>query len=281
MANVGVLSALCGREDIILSDKLNHASIVDGALLSRAELRRYPHNDVAALEDMLSKAHGFRRRLIVTDAVFSMDGDIAPLKDLAQLAREYNAWLMVDEAHAFGVFGPDGAGLVAELGLGHEVDIQMGTLSKAAGSFGAYVAGPRELIDHLINNARSFIYSTAMPPAVAAASRVALRIIREEPELRVRLRQNADRLRAELQGLGFNTLQSLSPIIPVVVGETPEALDLSQRLLERGIFVSAIRPPTVPKGTARLRVTVTAAHTEEDIARCVEAFAGMQKGRSA
>jgi 8-amino-7-oxononanoate synthase len=276
MANVGILSALCGRGDIIFSDKLNHASIVDGCILSRAELRRYPHNDIAALEDSLAKARDFRRKLIVTDTVFSMDGDRAPLKALARLAKEYDAWLMVDEAHAFGVFGPMGAGLVEEEDLGNDVPVQMGTLSKAAGSFGAYVAGSHELIDFLINTARSFIFTTALPPAVAAASRVALQIIREEPERRELLLRNAERLRQELQSLGFDTLQSLSPIIPVVVGEAEAAVDFSRRLLERGIFVSAIRPPTVPKGTARLRVTVTAAHTDEDIARCCEAFAGIR-----
>jgi 8-amino-7-oxononanoate synthase len=281
MANVGVLSALCGREDIIFSDKLNHASILDGCVLSRAELKRYPHRDVNTLAGLLSKAHGFRRKLIVTDTVFSMDGDVAPIKDLVRLARESDAWLMVDEAHAFGIFGPTGAGLVEEAGLGQDVPIQMGTLSKAVGSFGAYVAGSAELIDLLVNTARSFIFTTALPPAVAAASRAALRIIREEPERRVRLRRNADRLRRELQGLGFDTLESVSPIIPIVVGEAEQAVDLSRRLLERGIFVSAIRPPTVPQGSARLRVTVTAAHTEDDLTRCIEAFAGLQNGRKA
>jgi 8-amino-7-oxononanoate synthase len=281
MANVGILSALCGREDIIFSDKLNHASIVDGCVLSRAELRRYPHNVVNALEELLAKARDFRRKLIVTDTVFSMDGDLAPLKDLVSLAKEHAAWLMVDEAHAFGIFGPTGAGLVEEEDLSSDVPIQMGTLSKAAGSFGAYVAGSQELVDYLVNTARSFIFTTAMPPAVAAASRAALQIIREEPDRRQHLLRNADRLRRELQGLGFDTLQSLSPIIPVVVGQAERAVDLSRRLLERGIFVSAIRPPTVPKGTARLRVTVTAAHTDDDITRCITAFAGMRDGRRA
>ena len=281
MANVGILSALCGREDVIFSDKLNHASIVDGCVLSRAELWRYPHRDIIALEGLLAKASGFRRKLIVTDTVFSMDGDIAPLKDLVRLAKEYDAWLMVDEAHAFGIFGPTGGGRVEEEGLGQDVPIQMGTLSKAAGSYGAYVAGSEELIDLLINTARSFIFTTALPPAVAAASRTALRIIQEEPERRERLRRNADRLRRELQRLGFDTLERVSPIIPVVVGEAEAAVDLSRRLLERGIFVSAVRPPTVPQGSARLRVTVTAAHTEDDITRCVEAFAGVLNGRKA
>jgi 8-amino-7-oxononanoate synthase len=276
MANVGVITALCSREDIIFSDRLNHASILDGSVMSRAELQRYPHNDMAALEDMLARAPGSRRKLIVTDTVFSMDGDVAPLKELVRLAKTHGAWLMVDEAHAYGVFGPTGAGLVEAEGLGNDVLIQMGTLSKAAGSFGAYVAGSQELIDYLINSARSFIYSTAMPPAVAAASRVAVKIIHDEPGRRERLHRNADRLRGELQKLGFDTLKSASPIIPVVVGGSDRAVELSKQLLERGVFVSAIRPPTVPKGAARLRVTVTAAHTQEDIDRCLEAFASVR-----
>jgi 8-amino-7-oxononanoate synthase len=277
MANVGAITALCGREDVIFCDKLNHASILDGCVMSRAELRRYPHKDLAALEEMLSQAQGFRRKLIVTDTVFSMDGDVAPLKELVRLAKMHGAWLMVDEAHAYGVFGPTGAGLVEAEGLGNDVPIQMGTLSKAAGSFGAYVAGSQELIDYLINSARSFIFTTAMPPAVAAASRIAVRIIQEETGRRERLRRNTDHLRGELQKLGFDTLQSVSPIIPVMVGEAERALELSKKLLERGIFVSAIRPPAVPKGTARLRVTVTAAHTQDDILRCVKAFSEIKE----
>jgi len=272
MANVGIISALVGRDDVVFSDRLNHASIIDGITLSRAELRRYPHGDVAALEEQLAKASGYRRRLIVTDSVFSMDGDWALLREISALAQRHNAWLMVDEAHAFGVFGPTGSGLVEELGLERAVAIQMGTLSKAAGSFGAYVVGSRELIDYLVNTARSLIYTTAMPPAVAAASRAALQIIQDEPQRRKRVIDSADRLRAGLKGLGFDTLASRTPIIPVMVGEAAVAVALSRQLMDLGIFVQAIRPPTVPAKKARLRVTVTAAHTEEDMARCLEAF---------
>ncbi len=272
MANVGISPALVGREDAVFSDRLNHASIVEGIVLSRAEFKRYPHSDAGALEEMLAKASGYRRRLIVTDSVFSMDGDKAPLPEIARLARRYGAWLMADEAHAFGIFGPTGAGLTEEFGLEREVDIQMGTLSKAAGSFGAYAAGPRVLVEHLVNHARSFIFTTAMPPAVAAASRGALRIIRDEPGRRQRVLVLADRLRAGLKAFGFDTLGSCTQIIPVMVGEADAAVAFSRRLMDAGVFAQAIRPPTVPVNTARLRLTVTAAHTEDDIARCLEAF---------
>ena len=271
-ANAGAIPALVGRGDAVYSDRLNHASIVDGIILSRADLRRYPHNDANALEDMLRRDTSARRKLIVTDTVFSMDGDMAPLKDLSALARKYGAWFMVDEAHAFGVFGPAGAGCVAREGLQAEVDVQMGTLSKALGASGAYVAGSAELKDVLLNGARRFICSTAIPPSLAAAARCALAIMQEESWRREKLLQNASRLREGLARAGFDTMQSCTPIIPVMVKDAARALALSKELFARGIFVSAIRPPTVPAGTARLRVTVTAAHTEEDIARCLEAF---------
>ena len=269
MANAGIISALCSREDVIFSDKLNHASITDGIILSRAEHIRYGHNDISSLEEALTKAQGFRRRLIVTDTVFSMDGDWAPLREIAALAEKHDAWLMVDEAHAFGVFGPTGAGLVEELGLGDKIHIQMGTLSKAAGSFGAYAAGSLELIEHLKNSARSFIFTTAMPAAVAAASREAIRIIRAEPQRRERALHCAGILREQLKSLGFDTLNSTTPIVPVMVGEGERAVSFSRLLLDEGIFISAIRPPAVPDGKSRLRITVSAAHTEEDVARCV------------
>lgn len=272
MANAGIISALAGKGDVVFSDKLNHASIIDGILLSRAELKRYPHRDVGALEEFLAKSGDGRRKLIVTDTVFSMDGDTAPLAEIVSLAKKYRAWLMVDEAHAFGVLGPTGAGLAEELGLAEDIEVQMGTLSKAAGSFGAYVAGSRELIDYLVNMARSFIYTTGMPPALAAASRAALQIMREEPERRRRIISHACRMREGLQRAGFDTLQSVTPIIPVMMGDAARALEWSQRLMERGVFVRAIRPPTVPRGGSRLRVTVSAAHTDDDIARCLEAF---------
>ena len=271
-ANTGVIPALVGRDDAVYSDRLNHASIVDGIILSRAGLRRYPHNDATALEDMLRRDMSARRKLIVTDTVFSMDGDVAPLKDLGALAKKYGAWLMVDEAHAFGVFGPAGEGFVAHEGLQKAVDVQMGTFSKALGSCGAYVAGSRELKEVLINSARSVVFSTAVPPSVAAATRAALAIMRDEPWRRVKLLENASRLREGLNKAGFDTMQSCTPIIPVLVRDAARAVAFSKELLRQGIFVSAIRPPTVPSGTARLRVTVSAAHTDEDIARCLEAF---------
>ncbi|MBF0122985.1 MAG: 8-amino-7-oxononanoate synthase [Candidatus Omnitrophica bacterium] len=272
MANVGIISALCGREDVVFSDKLNHASITDGIVLSRAEHVRYPHHDIVFLEEALKKATGFRRRVIVTDTIFSMDGDRALLREIAALAEQYDAWLMVDEAHAFGVLGPSGAGLVEELGLGDKVHVQMGTLSKAAGSFGAYVAGSTELIEYLKNSARSFMFTTAMPAAVAAASREAIRIIHSEPERRARVLHYASLLREQLKALGFETLHSSTPIIPVMVGDSDKAVKFSRLLFDEGIFISAIRPPAVPDGKSRLRITVSAAHTGDDLVCCIAAL---------
>lgn len=269
-ANTGIIPALVGRKDVVFSDKLNHASIVDGIVLSRAEFKRYSHCDMDALAGLLERTKTVGRKLIVTDTVFSMDGDVAPLKEIFVLARRYGAWLMVDEAHAFGVFGARGAGLVEAVGLEGQVDIQMGTLSKAVGVAGAYVAGSSVLRDHLINHARSFIYTTAQPPALVAAAREALRIIRDEPERRQRLLKSADYLRGEIRGLGFDTLNSQSPIIPIMLKDAEKAVAWSNEFLERGIFVSAIRPPTVPEHTSRLRVTVTAAHTEDDLTRFLD-----------
>lgn len=265
IANVGIISSIFGREDMIFSDRLNHASIIDGIMLSGAEFKRYPHNDMAALEKMLQANIGFRHRAIVTDSVFSMDGDIAPLDQIVELARRYDCLVMIDEAHAFGVMGNKGKGAAEHFGLEDQIDIQMGTLSKAAGCFGAYCCGSKSLIDFLVNKSRSFIYTTAMPPAVAAAARRAVEIIRDEPALRQQLWANTDYFKVELKEIGFNHLQSQTPIIPIVVGESALAVEFSRRLLEEGIFVSAIRPPTVPAGTARLRLTVMATHTREDL----------------
>lgn len=265
MANCGIISALVDRDDVVFSDRLNHASIIDGVILSRAKLERYPHVDMKALEDLLKGTPITKRKLIVTDSVFSMDGDCAPLHELVILAKKYKAMLMVDEAHGFGVLGKNGAGLVDQLGLQQDVGIQMGTLSKAAGCFGAYVAGSTSLIHYLINHARSFIYTTALPPAIAEAANCAIDIIRENQEQRTQLIDNATYLRLQLNALGFNTLQSTTPIIPIIVGDAQRAVALSQRLLEKGIFVQAIRPPTVPEGSSRLRVTVMATHTREDL----------------
>jgi 8-amino-7-oxononanoate synthase len=272
MANTGIISALMGREDIVLSDKLNHASIIDGIILSRAQLRRYPHADMQALEDILKTLSPAKRKLIVTDTVFSMDGDKAPLEEIVDLSRRYEAMVMVDEAHATGVLGAHGGGLVQELGLQGQVDIQMGTLSKAAGCFGAYVCGTNILREYLINKSREFIYTTAMPPALAQASCVALQIIRQDDQLRRKLQDNADYIRCELKAMGFDTMHSTTPIIPIVVKDPVKAVELSRHLLKHGIFVQAIRPPTVPANTARLRIAVTAAHTRGDLDKLLNAL---------
>jgi adenosylmethionine-8-amino-7-oxononanoate aminotransferase len=263
-ANIGILPVLVERGDVIFSDALNHASIVDGCRLSRARVQIYPHRDVAALERMLAAGPTTGRRLIVTDSVFSMDGDAAPLAALVELAGRHDAWLMVDEAHATGVLGPTGAGLVEALGLTADIPIHMGTLGKALGGFGAYAAGSRALIDLLINRARSFIYTTAPPPATVAAARAGLSIVAREPERRARLRARADQLRAGLRALGFRVAGD-THIVPLLVGDNAAAVALAEAAFARGIFVRAIRPPTVPAGTARLRLTPMATHSEEQI----------------
>jgi len=272
MANTGIIPALMDRNSVVLSDKLNHASIIDGIILSRAKLVRYPHRDMHALKDILKNIPAAKRKLIVTDTVFSMDGDRAPLKEIVDLARCYEAMIMVDEAHAFGVLGSHGSGLVEELGLEAQVDIQMGTLSKAAGSFGAYVCGTKMMRDFLINNSRSFIYTTAMLPSMAQASRAALQIILGGSQLRRKLQENSDYLRAQAKEMGFDTMHSSTPIIPLLVKDPSQAVAMSKQLLEQGIFVQAIRPPTVPIGTARLRVTVMATHTREDLDHLLNAL---------
>ncbi len=272
MANTGIIPALMDHRSVVLSDKLNHASIIDGIILSRAALVRYPHADMQALREILKNCPAAKRKLIVTDTVFSMDGDRAPLKEIVDLAKAHEAMIMVDEAHAFGVLGTHGGGLVEELGLGKHVDIQMGTLSKAAGSFGAYACGTKVLRDFLINKSRSFIYTTAMPPALAQASRAALQIIREGSQLRRKLHESADYLRAQLEAMGFDTMNSSTPIIPLLVKDPLRAVAMSKRLLEQGIFVQAIRPPTVPMDTARLRLTAMATHTQEDLDQLLKAL---------
>ncbi len=277
MANLGILSALCDREDIIFSDKLNHASIVDGILLSRAQWKRYPHKDMHALEEMLKESLGYKKRVIVTDSIFSMDGDVAPLREIVALAKKYEAMVMIDEAHSFGVLGKQGRGLAEELGLEKDIDVQMGTLSKAAGSFGAYCCGSRALIDFLINKARSFIFTTAMPPSIAAASIRAMEIMEREPQRREDLRLNAALMRAGLQRSGFDTMGSTTPIIPVLLGDASVAVAFSQKLFDKGILAQAIRPPTVPENTARLRVTVMATHSRDDIEKALNAFREVKK----
>jgi len=273
MANVGAITALAGKEDIIFSDELNHASIIDGCRLSRAKTEIFPHKDTAALEKMLQQAHGYRRRLIVTDGVFSMDGDLAPLPRLVELAQKYNALLMVDDAHATGVLGSRGAGTAEHFGLEGKVHIQMGTLSKAVGSVGGYIAGSCELIDYLRNKARSFIFSTALSPSVIASAMAAFEIIRENPQVMQNLHFNVRYLRSGLKQMGFEILAEESPIIPVFIGDADKTMQMAEKIFSMGVFAPGIRPPTVPPGTSRVRVTVMATHTRDDLDRCLTAFA--------
>jgi 8-amino-7-oxononanoate synthase len=268
-ANAGVPAVLVGRGDAIFSDVLNHASIVDGALLSRAELVRYRHLDVGELDGLLA-ASAARRKLVITDAVFSMDGDAAPLADLADLCERHRAMLYVDEAHAVGVLGPTGAGLAEAAGVEDRVDVSMGTLGKGLGAFGAYVAGEDRLRELLLSRARSFVFTTALPPAACGAALAALRIVREEPGRRERLHALCARLKAGLIARGFDVAAVVSPIFPVVLGSEARALAAAAALRERGFFVRAIRPPTVPRGTSRLRVALSAGHEPAQ----VDAFLG-------
>ncbi len=273
MANVGVISSLVGRHDLVFSDRLNHASIIDGITLSRAEHIRYRHRDMDHLESLLRKADPHKRKLIVTDSVFSMDGSIAPLKELAALKNRYGAMLMVDEAHSGGIFGTNGEGLTHALGLTGDVDIQMGTFSKAYGAYGAYVAGDAILIDYLVNKARSFIYTTALPPVVIMAIRHNWRIVREEGWRREQLREKSAWFRTQLQKAGFHTGESECQIVPVVVGDNERTLRFGETLRQAGIAAVAIRPPTVPEGTARIRFTLMSTHRYEDLEWAVRTIA--------
>lgn len=266
-ANTGIIAALVGRGDVIFSDRLNHASIIDGALLSSARLIRYPHNDVSALEALLKRHRGDGRALMITDAVFSMDGDIAPLRDLVDLKKAHNALLLVDDAHGSGVLGENGSGTAELLGVSGDVDILMGTFGKALGSFGAYAALSAELRELLVNRARSFIFSTALPPAVLGASLAALKIVRssEGKSLRENLISNADRFRSLLSEAGFKLPEGTTQIVPILTGQAATTMRFSEMLLEEGIFAQGIRPPTVPAGACRLRCTVMATHTRQDL----------------
>jgi 8-amino-7-oxononanoate synthase len=275
-ANIGAVCSLVGKGDAVFSDQLNHASIIDGCRLSGAAIQVYPHRDVAALATLIESVRA-RRRLIVTDSVFSMDGDHAPLRELRQLAASHDAMVMVDEAHATGVFGPSGGGLVEALGVHDGVTLQVGTLGKALGCAGAFVAGRRGVVELLVNRARTFIFTTALAPPVVAAADAALDVVEREPERRARVLELAASLRARLEALGFEVPPGEGPIIPVIAGESGRAMAWSRALLERGVFVQAIRPPTVPAGTARLRVAVMATHTERDLAHAVEAFAALDR----
>ena len=279
MTNLGVISALAGRGDLVFEDRLNHASLLDGALLSRARLRRYAHADAGSLARMLG---GEGARLVATDGVFSMDGDLAPLPDLARTATRAGAWLLVDDAHGLGVLGAQGRGSLDHMGLDPEqVPILVGTLGKSFGTSGAFVAGSEELIEILIQRARSYIYTTAPPPAIAEATRESLRIARRESWRRERLQALIRRFRAGATQLGLPLMDSPTPIQPLVVGTAEQALSWSRRLEARGILVSAIRPPTVPQGSARLRVTFSAAHEETDMDRLLEALADLPQDEPA
>ncbi len=279
MANLGLVSALMGRGDQLFEDRLNHASLIDAAQLSRARLRRYAHGDMSVLGDQLDQAP-VGERMILTDGVFSMDGDLAPLPELAALARRHRAWLMVDDAHGLGVLGESGAGSLEHFGLGSaQVPILMGTLGKALGGFGAFVAGSDDLIETLIQQARSYIYTTAPPPALAEAVRASLRLVRDEPWRRERLGQLVARFRAGTAKLGLPLMTSTTPIQPLLAGSAERALAWSRQLEEQGILVTAIRPPTVPEGSARLRITLSAAHSDDQLERLLAALAELPRGQ--
>ncbi len=265
MANLGVVNALLGSSDFIFEDKLNHASLIDAGLLSGARFQRFLHSDLQSLEAKLDRS-GEGRKLICVDGVFSMDGDTAPLSELAVLAKKHEAWLMVDDAHGFGVLGARGAGCAEQFGLDTEqLPILMGTLGKAAGSYGAFVAGSETLIETLIQFARTYIYTTALPPAVAAATSVGLDLLQREAWRRDHLKNLIARFRRGAEQLGLALMPSDSAIQPLLVGDAGRALELSQQLAELGLWISAIRPPTVPAGSARLRITLTAAHSEMQV----------------
>jgi 8-amino-7-oxononanoate synthase len=273
LANVGIVTACVGRDDTVFADRLVHASLIDGIVQSRATLKRFNHNDVNHLADLMRKDQRTGRRLVITESVFSMDGDLAPLLPIAEVCREYDAMLMVDEAHATGLFGPLGAGRVDELKLQSAVNLSAGTLSKALAGYGGYVACSNAMRNWLINRARTFIYSTAIPPGVVAAAYASLRILREDPTRGSMVLQRARTFRHRLQEEGFDTLESQSQIIPVLIGDNERTLRIAKRLLGDGIVAIAIRPPTVPEGTARLRLSITFAHTDEDLDRAAEAIA--------
>jgi 8-amino-7-oxononanoate synthase len=270
-ANLGVLRGLIGRDDAIVADELNHASLIDGGRLSGARYLRAAHADVSAFDAALRDAGDARLRLLVSDAIFSMDGDLAPLPGLANLAARHHAALMVDDAHGFGVLGANGRGSCEALGVRPE--ILVGTLGKAAGAAGAFVAGDADLIEYLVQRARSFVFSTAQPPALAAAARRGLELIRSEPERRTQLFEHVRRFRQGAAALGIALSDSQTPIQPLVLGDAARALAVSQRLFEHGFWVAAIRPPTVPPGTSRLRITLTTAHRPAQIDALLDALA--------
>ena len=271
-ANAGTVSAVLGKEDVIVSDELNHASIIDGARLAGATKKIYPHRDVAAARQLLRESPGARRLLLITDGVFSMDGDIAPLPDLVAAAEEFGAIMMVDDAHASGVVGRQGRGTIDHFTLHGRVNIQVGTLSKAFAGLGGYVAGSGTLVDYLIHRARPLLFSTSHPPSVAASALAAVRLVQEDDGLIVRLWENTRFFKEGLKRLGFDTGISETPITPVIVGDETKAMQLSDRLFDFGVFALGIAFPTVPRGKARVRTIVTAGHTRELLERALDAF---------
>jgi len=273
LANVGAIAALCDRDTAIFLDRLDHASIIDGARLSGARINRYRHLDLDHLEQLLEKS-GAARKLIVTDTIFSMDGDTAPLGELVELKDRFGALLVADDAHGGGVFGPHGEGYAHELGLADRIELQVGTFSKAFGVYGAYIAADRALIDHLVSTCRTLIYSTALPPAVVASIDVSLDLVAEADGRRRDLRAKSEHFRSRVLELGFDTGASTTQIIPALVGSSERALELARSLEKRGVLAVAIRPPTVPAGQARIRFSLMATHSDEDLELALEALAG-------
>ncbi|MBI5889658.1 MAG: 8-amino-7-oxononanoate synthase [Nitrosomonadales bacterium] len=271
MANLGVVQALVGKGDTVFADKLNHASLNDAMLLSRAATRRYRHGDMAQLAQLLAQAQS-GRKLVITDAVFSMDGDMAPLRELLALCEQHDAWLYVDDAHGFGVLGEQGRGSLAHFGLVSARIIYMATLGKAAGVSGAFVAAEQVVVDTLVNHAHGYVYTTATPPALSVALLQSLRMIAQGDGLRAHLHRLVARLRRGLSGLPWQLMSSETAIQPLLIGDNQQALKLSEALRQRGIWVAAIRPPTVPQGTARLRITLSAAHTDADVDQLIGAL---------
>lgn len=276
MANSGMIPALVGRHDVIFSDRLNHASIVDGCLLSGASVVRFRHNDMAHLQELLQAKRGTGRALIVVESLYSMDGDRAPLAEIVRLKKRFDCLLLVDEAHATGLFGRSGSGMVEEEGVTDDVELIMGTFGKGLGSYGAYVAADQVWIDYLVNRARSFIYSTALPPAVIGASLGALQVVQDDPSLGESLRRKTALLKGFFAEQGM-TLHSDSQILPLMIGPSDAALQRAESLKEQGFLVTAVRPPTVPEHTARLRFSVTLHHTDEELRGLAEAVGALQE----
>jgi 8-amino-7-oxononanoate synthase len=270
--NLGTISSLVGRDDVVIIDKLDHASIVDGCRLSYGEIRRFKHNNLVELEQILSGIENDRGRLVVVDGVFSMEGDIAPLPEIVELCHRYGARLLVDEAHSVGVLGPNGSGAAEEKGVLDETDLLVGTFSKSFASIGGFVAGEDATIDFIKHNARSLIFSASMPPYAVATVRKCLQLMREEPERRLRVRQIADRMRAEFQAMGFDTAGSETPVVPVVIGDLSGTFRFWKHLFESGVFTNPVVPPAVPDTSCLIRTSYMATHTEEHLERTLSAF---------